>query len=93
MRPTIELDVAGVVVDTDLALGHAERLGARLEQAFALLAERLRELPTSTSEALRDLTLDRLVIELDDPTRALGSDGATLLADELLRQLLARTKM
>lgn len=93
MRPALELEVAGVVVETSLAPDDAARLGAQLERAFALLAERLRALPAGTSEGLRDLAIDRLVIDLDEHHRALQGDGASLLADELLRQLLARTQV
>lgn len=89
MSVELVLDIAELVLDTELESADADRLGPVVARAVERLAARLATRPPSDLHALSRLELGTIELSPDELDRALAPGGADHLADVLLRNLLA----
>lgn len=88
MSVDLELDIAKLVLDTELTPDVAKRLGPVIGRAVERLAERLATRPRADLHALSQRELGAIELAPEQLDRLLGPGGAEQLADLLLRSLL-----
>ena len=88
---SVQLRVDRLVVDTHAEREAAERVPAALREALKKLGEKLAARP-SDAAAMRQLSLERLEIEVGSVEEILGERGAERLAERLFVDLTRRTR-
>jgi len=84
------LEIAGVTVETEAERGRVESAAPVVQEAFRLLAQRLRGTPFEQFTNARAYAIDRIEISALPLDELLSARGAERLADELYEQIFRR---